>query len=133
MAEPERSAAAQAYLECMMAEVDRVERGLRLKLAFRGEDSPEAHIKEATRCAGRLKELLAAPGTEVWPECDALIDTCNQLAWAQAEIVGMRFGSSARAWAQAAALECADVPEAVGYAEDLRASIREALNGAAPW
>jgi len=116
-----------------MVRADGVEKGLRLKIAFNGIDSPEAHIAEAARCAERLKELLATPGTEAWPECDALIDTCNRLAWAQAEQVGMRFSALAREWAEAAALGCARVPETVGYAESLRASIRDALNGAAPW
>jgi hypothetical protein len=133
LAAPEQSAEARAYLERMMAQANRVEEGLRLKIAFRGEDSPEAHIAEAARCAERLKELLATPGTEAWPECDAILDTCNRLAWGQGETVGMRFSLLVREWAQEAALGCAHVPEAVGYAQSLRASIRDALNGVAPW
>jgi len=121
------------YLDQMSAQADRVEEGLRRKMELYGANTPEAHIAHADRAADRLKELLDTGDPEVFPECEELIDTLNVLAWGHAETAGMRFSMLTREWAQKAALACADNPAACEYARDIRASIRDALNGAPPW
>lgn len=121
------------YLEQMTAQADRAETDLRRKMEMYGDNKPEAHMARADRVTERLKELLDTAGLEVYPECEEIIDTCNQLAWGHAESAGMRFSMLTRAWAQKAASACADDPAAVEYATIIRAEIRDALNSAPPW
>ncbi len=123
----------RGYLERMLEQADRTEQDLLRKMEMYGESRPEAHIAHASRATERLKELLDTPGPEVYPECEEIIDTCNRLAWANAESAGMRFSMLAREWAQKAALGCADNSAALEYAETIRAAIRNALNSAPPW
>ncbi|NIA13979.1 MAG: hypothetical protein GWP08_07855 [Nitrospiraceae bacterium] len=123
----------RAYLERMIALAQNAEKGLQAKMDLFGGDSPEAHMRNASEMADRLKELLNTDGTELSPECDEIIHVCNRLAWGHAESAGMRFSMLARQWAQDAAFACAATPDAVGYARTIRAGIRSALNGAPPW
>ena len=121
------------YLAKMMEQAKSLNDGLRAKMELYGENTPEQHIARADRAAQRLKELLDTGDPEVYPECEDLIDTCNVLAWGHAEVAGMRFSMLAREWAQQAALACVATPKALGYAQEIRAAIRTALNGAPPW
>jgi hypothetical protein len=133
MSKHEADSDVAAYLEQMLARADRTESGLRRKLELYGDNTPEAHIDHADRACARLKELLNTTDPELEPESDELIFICNRLAWGHAEVVGMRFSMLARAWAEEAASLCAGRPAAAPYAVAVRASIREALNGAPPW
>ncbi len=122
-----------SYLDKMMETSEWVRESLQGKMELFGEDTPEDHIARADRYVVRLKELLETGSPEVYPECDAIIDRCNRLAWGHAERLGMRFSMLAREWARRAALACAESPEAMGYARDIRADILTALNAAPPW
>lgn len=121
------------YLEGMLEHVGRVEEGYRSKMELYGDNTPEAHIAHADRNAERLKELIETPGPEVYSECERLVGDFNRLAWGHNESTNMRFSMLTREWAQAAALDCADVPEAMEYARQIRAAIRQALNDAPDW
>ena len=123
----------RTYLEKMLKQADQLKEGLQRKMELYGEGAPEQHMAHADQAAKRLKELLDTGDPEVSPECDEILDTCNVLAWGHAEVTGMRFSMLAREWAQAAALECANVPKAVEYAHTIRAAIRTALDAAPPW
>ena len=123
-----------AYLEKVRQRSEVVEEALRAKMEmYEGENTPEQHMARADRDVQRLKELLDTNGTEVFAECEDIIDQCNRLAWGHAEVMGMRFSMLARDWAQECALGCANVPAAADYAKALRATLREALNNAPPW
>jgi hypothetical protein len=121
------------YLEQMIQEADRTEESLRRKMELYGDTTPQEHIAHADRATDRLKELVDTPGTEVFPECDEIVDMCNRLSWGHAESAGMRFSMLVREWAEKAASACTDKPEALEYARTVRASIRDALNAAPPW
>jgi len=129
----ESDAAVRAYLEDMVDHVERVEAGHARKMARFGNTTHDQHIARAQRNAARLKALLGTPGQEMFPEFLTLVDELNRLSWAHDEETGMRFGMTTRAWAQAAALGCATTPGAVEYARQIRAAIRDALNGAPDW
>jgi len=123
----------RAYLESMRQRADQTEEAHRRKMELFGENTPEAHIARADRNAIRLKELIDLGSPEFIAECDHLVDVFNELSWAHDEVTGMRFSLMARAWAQEAALACAEVPGAIEHAQVIRAAIRDALNGAPPW
>jgi hypothetical protein len=131
--DPNGASEVRAYLGRMMDQADQTETGLRRKMEMYGENTPEQHIAHADRAAKRLRELLDTDDPEVYPECEELMDIFNRLAWAHAEVTGMRFSMLARQWAQQAAYGCVDVPGAVAYARAVRSAIRTALNGAPPW
>jgi hypothetical protein len=122
-----------AYLDTMLEAARDAESGYYRKMDYEGGKTWQAHIEKGDKIAARLKELLDMEGTELFPECNALIEELNSLSWAHDEHVGMRFSMSTREWAQAAAFGCAALPEAVPYAERIRAGIRDALDGAPPW
>jgi len=121
------------YLQQMIELADQTEEGLWVKMELYGGKTPEEHIAQADRATQRLKELLDTPGTELFPECNEIIDMCNRLSWGHAESAGMRFSMLAREWAEKAASACTDKPEALEYARAVRSSIRNALNAAPPW
>jgi len=125
--------AVAAYLDEMSAQAEATEAGIRLKMELLGENTPEGHVAHADRAAARLKTLMKTGHDEVSPECDELVDTLNVLSWGHDETMGMRFSMLARAWAQAAARGCANLPEAAPYAQAIRSDIRNTLNGAPPW
>ena len=129
----EADAALCTFFDAMLLQVAAVEKGHVRKMELYEGKTAEEHIAEADRCAARLKELLDTPGPEVALECDYLVDRMNQLSWGHDEATGMRFSMLTRAWAQEAARACANLPEALPYAQVLRAAIRDALNGAPPW
>jgi hypothetical protein len=121
------------YLAAMAQRARETESGMRREMVLYGGDSPEAHMARAAKDADRLKELLKTDHAEVFSECNAIIYRCNRLAWGHTEGGGMRFSMLSRDWAQQAARDVADTPEALGYAVEIRAAIRHALNGAPPW
>ena len=123
----------RTYLEHMIDLAQSAEEGLREKMDIYDGDSPEAHMRNASIGADRLKELLDTDGDELPPECDEIVFIINRLAWGHAEHAGMRFSMLARQWAQDAAFACAHTPDAVAYARTIRAGIRTTLNGAASW
>ena len=103
------------------------------KLPTRQNVEPGPKMAHGDRNAERLKAIVSTPGTELALECQNLVHECNRLSWGHDEATGMRFSMSGRAWAQDAALACADAPGAVEYAQAIRAAIRDALNGAPLW
>ena len=123
----------RAYLTAMQAHLERAMEGHRRKMDRCGDATWQEHTAHARRNVERLKRLLATPGQELYPECEALIDELNRLSWGHDEETGMRFNMLARAWALEAATSCARVAEAVPHAVALRAALREVLNRAAPW
>ncbi|HOX37720.1 MAG TPA: hypothetical protein PL033_07005 [Candidatus Brocadiia bacterium] len=125
--------AAGEFLDVMMKRVAELEIGHREKMILFGEDTPEQHIARADRYEKRLKELLETPGREVFPECWNLVDSFNRMSWGHDESTGMRFNMLARGWAQECARLCADKPDAVVLATDIRGDILDALRSAAPW
>ncbi|HOZ50113.1 MAG TPA: hypothetical protein PLO37_26290 [Candidatus Hydrogenedentes bacterium] len=129
----EQSGDVRAFLDAMVAHADDVEEGHRNKVRLYDEDSPEEHIAHANRNLARLEELLGIEGDEAWPEFQQLLDEFNRMAWGNNESTGMRFSMLMRAWAQDAAVGCADLPEAVDYARAIRADVRQALNSDSGW
>jgi len=122
--------AARRYLDGMSECCDALEKGLQRKMLLYGDDTPEAHIAHADRNCIRLKELLETDSPEVYVECERLIDEFNRMSWGHNENTGMRFSLLAREWAQRAALDCADNPRAVQYAQEIRAALRDVMNDA---
>ncbi|MBN2309397.1 MAG: hypothetical protein JXR94_10525 [Candidatus Hydrogenedentes bacterium] len=120
--------AVRGYLESMLAHVEDLDEQHRREMVAFGGKTPEDHIARARANQERLAELCGTPGTEVFPECYELIDQLNRLSAGHNEQTGMRFGLLNRAWAHDAAVEAADLPGAVPYAQDIRAAIRDALN-----
>ena len=133
LAEWADDAEALAFLDSMRAHADRTEAGLREKMELLGGNTPEAHSAHASRMAERLKLLVETGDPEVSPECGELVSRLNRLSWGHDEWMGMRFSMLSRAWAQEAAHGCADNPATVACAREIRATIREALNGTPPW
>ncbi len=121
------------YLDKMMEHCVYVVEGHDQKMELYDGKTPEDHKAYAAFANKRLKELIDTDSREVFPECNHLIYRLNRLSWGHDETTGMRFSMSTRAWAQEAALLCVDLPGAQEYAADIRATIRDALNGAPRW
>jgi hypothetical protein len=119
-----QSTETKAYLEAMIARVDDLREQHGREMETHGGATPEDHIARANRNLEQLNALCETPGTEIYPLCFELIDQFNRLSWGHSEQTGMRFCMLTRAWARDAALACADVPEALPYALEIRAAIR---------
>lgn len=88
-----------------------------------GYSSPDEYVAYAEKMGARLREIVACPGTELFPEYDDLIRRLNGVAWAQQESIG-GFGWCLREWFTMAGYECRNNPAAIKYAGEIRKNIR---------
>ncbi len=131
--ETEQDKGVRGRLQKMLEYPDRIEAAETVLMKLYGDSTAEQHIAHAERNLAQLEELLGTPGPELYPEFERLMDEFNRLGWGHNESTGMRFSMLNREWAQDIALGCADLPDVLEYAEQLRADIRVALNRTPTW
>jgi hypothetical protein len=111
------------FLEQMQIEIAKVEEMYHSRVERGGRKTPEEHMAYAQNLGQHLKELIQDAGRESYPEAKFILDTFNALAAATDEDVPAGFGITIRRMFQKAGYACADTPEAVDYAEEIRKRI----------
>jgi len=117
-------AGVQAYLKRMGGLLDKMRKRF---LEPMEDESPEDYIREADELGKRLKVLVREDGTELYPEYCDIVERLNGISAGMHEDVSKWFGTCGREWFQQAAYACADNPEAVKYAAEIRRAIRGML------
>jgi hypothetical protein len=112
-----------AYLRQMQSELAKVEKMYHSRVERGGRKTPEEHMEYAADLGRRLKELIQDPGRESFPEAKFILDNFNALSAATDEDVPAGFGITIRRMFQEAATACANRPDAVKYAEEIRRRI----------
>jgi hypothetical protein len=112
-----------AFLNEMQTELDKVEAMYHSRVERGGRKTPQEHMSYAADLGRQLKELIRDPGRESFPKAKFILDSFNSLSAAADEDVPAGFGITIRHMFQQAATACADKPEAVQYAEEIRKRI----------
>ena len=118
-----KNSQAWLFLQEMQLELGKVEEMYHSRVERGGRKTPEEHMAYARSLGLKLKDLIQDAGHESFPEAKFILDTFNALAAATDEDVPAGFGIAIRKMFQKAGSACADKPDAVEYAEEIRRRI----------